>query len=85
MGVCYQMLENIDAARNAWVEGIAKFYHSEKLHTNLGLLLEDMAKARWFKGQDSDPETEMISAESNKHLVMALRLQVRIRPLSPRP
>lgn len=76
LGVCHQFMSNLDAARSTFEEGTRRFYHSEKLHMNLGLLLEDLTQSAWIRGHADHPGTDMLSAESNKHLVMALRLQV---------
>ena len=45
-----------EEALEEYEEGIKRFYHSEKLHQNLGLLLEELANEDFLQGRSASTE-----------------------------
>ena len=43
-----------------------------RLHRNLGVLLEEMAKGDWDGGRGGTPETDRRAVEATNHLAMAV-------------
>eukprot|EP00286_Rhodomonas_abbreviata_P016657 CAMPEP_0181343534 /NCGR_PEP_ID=MMETSP1101-20121128/31640_1 /TAXON_ID=46948 /ORGANISM="Rhodomonas abbreviata, Strain Caron Lab Isolate" /LENGTH=416 /DNA_ID=CAMNT_0023455175 /DNA_START=229 /DNA_END=1476 /DNA_ORIENTATION=- len=78
LGVCLQEEGRQEEAVATYQSGIKKFYHNEKLHKNLGELLEDMSKADLLgdHGEGWTEETDRRSVLSISHLSFALRLHI---------
>ena len=74
--VCLQQEGRRQDAREEFEEGIKRFYHSEKLHQNLGLLLEELAGEDFFEGRAANPDATALSNRAMMHLTFAMRLQL---------
>jgi hypothetical protein len=81
--VCLQQEGRRDDARVEYEEGLKRFYHSEKLHQNLGLLLEELAAEDYSeeRGDAQEGETgevgpEALSSLAVTHMTFAMRLQL---------
>jgi tetratricopeptide (TPR) repeat protein len=77
LGVCLQQEAQYEEALEVYNDGLERYYHSEKLHYNKGVLLEEWAakeaisrKYEWTK------EIDDRSYNSTQHLTFALRLKL---------
>ena len=76
LAVCLQQEGRRSEALEEFEEGIKRFYHSEKLHQNLGLLLEELANEDFLEGRGGEPDAEARSNRATTHLTFSLRLQL---------
>jgi len=74
--VCLQELDNLDESLETYREGIRRFYHNEKLHRNLGLMLEERSEKLWREGKKMTEEVDKLNEEAISHLTFALRLNL---------
>ena len=74
--VCLQQEGKRDQSREEYEEGIRRFYHSEKLHQNLGLLLEELANEDFLQGRGGNPEVAALAKKATSHMTFAMRLQL---------
>ena len=74
--VCLQQEGRRAEALDEFDEGVKRFYHSEKLHQNLGLLLEELANEDFLQGRSSESVSEATSNRATTHLTFSMRLQL---------
>lgn len=74
--VCLQQEGRREEALEEFEEGIKRFYHSEKLHQNLGLLLEELANEDFLQGRGGEPDAAAAGNRATTHLTFAMRLQL---------
>ena len=75
--VCLQQEGRREEALEEFEEGIKRFYHSEKLHQNLGLLLEELATEDFLQGRGAGgADAAAVGNRATTHLNFAMRLQL---------
>ena len=75
--VCLQQEGRREPALEEFEEGIKRIYHSEKLHQNLGLLLEELATEDFLQGRGAGgADAAAVGNRATTHLNFAMRLQL---------